>query len=110
MLFCLMRQSHFASWNNFWRHFMQRVSYPYAAPRSTRHPDDRRIRSYPSMLAGHSLFVLLAAGLLCVVVLSAPGVHAQVQNGTIQGIVTDTGGAVVPDANVTVRQVATNLL
>src|SRR6202007_737683 len=106
-----MRQSHFASWNNFWRHFMQRVSYPYAAPRSTRHPDDQRIRSYPSMLAGHPLFVLLAAGpvfvalaasLLCVLVLSAPGVHAQVQNGTIQGIVTDTGGAVVPDANITV--------
>jgi hypothetical protein len=89
---------------------MQRVNYPYAAPGSARHPDGRRIRSYPSMLAGHLLFVLLAAGLFWVLALSALGLHAQVQNGTIQGTVTDTGGAVVPDANVTVRQVATNLV
>jgi hypothetical protein len=36
--------------------------------------------------------------------------RAQVQNGTIQGIVTDSAGALVPGANVTSRQLATNLV
>ena len=47
--------------------------------------------------------------LLFFLVLAVPGVIAQTFRGTILGTVTDSSGAVVPGAKVTVRQVATGL-
>lgn len=47
---------------------------------------------------------------LCWLILLVPALRAQVQNGTIQGIVTDSAGALVSGASLTTRQVATNLV
>jgi len=47
--------------------------------------------------------------LLFFLVLVVPGVIAQTFRGTILGTITDSSGAVVPGAKVTVRQVATGL-
>jgi hypothetical protein len=56
---------------------------------------------------GQFLAVCLALGaLLCGAAVS----HAQVQNGTISGTVTDPKGSVVPDATVTLAQKATGLV
>ena len=52
------------------------------------------------------LFVCFVA----LAVLSLPMLYAQVQNGTISGTITDPGGAVVPDAAVTLTSKATGLV
>ena len=66
--------------------------------------------SWSGLRAGLRRFGWLAACLLFAFALAAPSLLAQVQNGTIQGVVTDSAKAVLPNANVTVRQVATNLV
>lgn len=88
---------------------MKYVGNPLAARECTRHPYDRDV-FVPVRQCWGALLGLLLAGLLCVFTFSASDLYAQVQNGTIQGTVTDTAGAVVPDATVTVRQLATNLI
>jgi len=89
---------------------MKSMNNPFAARMRARHTDHQPSRSCFPALAGHPLFGPLTAVLLWVLSLSASGLYAQVQNGTIQGIVTDTAGAVVPDASVTARQLTTNLV
>lgn len=54
--------------------------------------------------------LVLIVVLLCLLALSTPSLQGQVQNGTIQGAVTDSAGALVPGASVTTRQIATNLV
>jgi hypothetical protein len=64
------------------------------------------------MSHGFKLFqrlTLFALGVLLVTVMSVPNVHAQAAFGTILGTVTDTTGAVVPGAAVTVTNTGTNL-
>ena len=41
--------------------------------------------------------------------LTIPAVFAQGERGTITGTVTDSSGAIVPQANVTLRSVSTNI-
>ena len=83
---------------------------PFAARMRAQHTNHQPIRSCSVVLAVHARLGLLAAVLLGVLAFFAPHLYGQVQNGTIQGVVTDTAGAVVPDASVTVRQLATNLI
>src|ERR1700743_2804737 len=85
------------------------MSNPFAARMRAQDTNQQPIRSCLAALAVYARFGLFAAFLLWVVAFSLPRLHAQVQNGTIEGVVTDTAGAVVPDASVTVRQLATNL-
>ena len=61
------------------------------------------LRSFSALIKGCGLFLLVA-------LLFAPGVRAQTQitTGTIQGTVTDQAGAVVPEANVEVKNLETN--
>ena len=54
------------------------------------------------------VFVALFS-LLCLIELCLPA-RAQVQNGTISGLVTDTTGAIIPDATVTLTAKATSLV
>ena len=51
---------------------------------------------------GAILSLMLATQLLVLV----PGANAQSDRGTIQGIVTDQSGGVVPDAKVEIRHLA----
>jgi hypothetical protein len=82
---------------------MKYLSIPFAGRVRARQADDQHI-------ARPTHYRLLMSVLLWAFAFLAPSLYAQVQNGTIQGVVTDSGGAVVSDASVTVRQVATNLV
>src|SRR3954469_8410045 len=66
---------------------------------------NRLLRSIPSLITGCGLFLFLALMLTF-------SAHAQTQitAGTVQGTVTDQAGAVVPGANVEVRNLETNLV
>jgi hypothetical protein len=74
-------------------------------PQSTKRADIFPCRSF-SLKLNPGLKVIL----ICLLALMVPGLEAQVQNGTITGVITDAAGAVVPGASVTARQVATNLV
>ena len=52
--------------------------------------------------------VFCAAALLCLAAISVPGSFAQVATGTIEGVVRDSSGGIVPNATVTVQNVDTN--
>jgi Carboxypeptidase regulatory-like domain len=89
---------------------MKSMSYFLVALKRTINADNcQHIRSF-SLMARRPLFGILTAVLLSIFALSSPCLYAQVQNGTIEGTVTDTTGAIVPDASVTVRQLSTNLV
>jgi hypothetical protein len=62
----------------------------------------RDVRPYRAFVALISFLLILA--------LTVPGLHGQVQNGTITGTITDPAGAVLPDANVTLTGKATGLI
>lgn len=47
---------------------------------------------------------------LCLATLTVPVLYSQVQNGTITGAITDSTGAVIPDANLTLTNKATGLV
>lgn len=66
-------------------------------------PTARLRQAAKSVLEFFVCFVILA-------VLSLPTLHAQVQNGTISGTITDPAGAVVSDAAVTLTSKATGLV
>src|SRR4051812_5278997 len=54
-----------------------------------------------------SLGASLSLVLIALLAAAAPAVYAQSDRGTIQGIVTDQSGGVVPDAKVEIRHLAT---
>lgn len=85
---------------------MKYMSNPLSAKSRVNHLEPQNSFSW-SILRRYGRF---AAGLLLALALGAPGLFAQVQNGTIQGVVTDPAGAVVEKADVTVRQVTTNFV
>src|SRR5438874_10721480 len=49
-------------------------------------------------------------GILTIILLVAPAVRAQVATATLSGTVTDPSGAVVPNAKVTIENLATGQL
>jgi hypothetical protein len=55
-------------------------------------------------------FCCLGVCFLLLLGFTLPTLHAQVQNGTIQGTATDSVGAVVTNATITLTQTATNLV
>ena len=54
--------------------------------------------------------IVLAATLLAALVVNAGTLHAQGLTGQISGVVTDSGGGVMPGATVTIKNVGTNLV
>jgi hypothetical protein len=80
---------------------MKRLRHPVTAQKRTQYP------SNPSRSSFSRVQIIV---LLCLLILSVPSLSGQVQNGTIQGIITDSAGALIPGANVTARQLATNLI
>src|ERR1700744_6731122 len=52
---------------------------------------------------------LFLAMLFAVLILAAPGASAQTAQGRISGQVTDSTGAVVPNANVNIENIATHV-
>jgi len=89
---------------------MKCMSNPSATQKRAHYLDPQSSYFQSASQSGPLWFGRLAACVLLVLALAAPSVWAQVQNGTIQGGVTDSAGAVVPNAVVTVRQVTTNLV
>ena len=67
-------------------------------------------RKMTSRAAGNTLrlFLLLAAYLA--ILINATALRAQVAGGTVQGTVTDTTGRVVPEANISIKNLATNVV
>jgi hypothetical protein len=74
--------------------------YNYGEPDSTSTP--RIVRPYRAFVALISFLLILA--------LTVPDLHAQVQNATITGTITDPAGAVLPEASVTLTGKATGLI
>jgi Carboxypeptidase regulatory-like domain/TonB dependent receptor len=79
-----------------------------ASPRHNHHRAQQHTLAQPKFRLGRTLAALLS--LLCLLTFGVPSLRAQVQNGTITGTVTDPGGAVIPDANITLTGNATGLI
>ena len=63
--------------------------------------------SFLTCLERHARLIVAAISVL-VISLLAPALRAQTDTGSVTGTVTDPSGAVVPDATITVTELATN--
>lgn len=74
------------------------------------HPAWRLIRRYCRAITSARSSGCLGVCFLLLLGFALPTLHAQVQNGTIKGTATDSVGAVVANATITLTQTATNLV